>query len=61
MTGADWNRFRQHAAPEAIEARISEVLKKKQRIDGEMTRLYELRAERATQVMRGEWPAKVAP
>lgn len=51
-------RFAEHASPAAISEMISAVNKKLRRAQAEMTWLRGLQAERASQVLRGEWPPR---
>jgi len=48
--------FAEHAAPEAIEAALSRAYAKRREVGNTITWLTRLRADRACQIMLGEWP-----
>jgi len=50
--------FAVHAAPQAIEAYLTEWYKKARHVEAVLKWLREVQAARATQVLCGEWPAK---
>jgi hypothetical protein len=49
------------AAPQAIEAHISERVRKRRRLDRELLWLSNLLAERNEQIAEGEWPPEPKP
>jgi hypothetical protein len=52
----DRRGFALHAAPQAIEAAIVDAQRRLRAVEEEVRWLRVLQAERATQVIRGEWP-----
>lgn len=50
--------FHIHAAPEAIAAELVDARRKLREAEATVNWLQQLQAKRATQVMKGEWPAR---